>query len=144
MNHIPYKGPNPAIIDLLGGRLDMVLTSSAGELVKAGKVRIIAVTSAKRSENHPDVPTLDEFAKGVYAVSWLGISVHAQTPKSITSRLEKEILAIVSQPDMQNKLMDPNVGLIPSPLGSDKFVEFILNENAFWSPIIKKGNIRIE
>ena len=91
MTHIPYKGPAPAITDLLGGRLDMVLTASATELVKAGKVRVLAVSSEKRVPLYPDIPTLEEIAPGVQAVSWVGISAPAQTPKAITSRLEKEI-----------------------------------------------------
>ena len=89
MTHIPYKGPSPAIVDLLGGRLDMVLTASAAELAKAGKVRVLAVTSEKRMAAAPEVPTLDELAPGVQAVSWVGISAPAQTPKAITARLEK-------------------------------------------------------
>jgi len=144
MNHIPYKGPNPALIDLLGGRLDMVLTASAGELVKAGKVRIIAVTSEKRSDAFPEAPSLGEVAKGVHAVSWFGFSAPAQTPKSIVTRLEKEIISIVSTTEMKNKLSDPSVGLIPYVLDSEKFTEFIKNENKFWLPIIKNGNITVE
>jgi tripartite-type tricarboxylate transporter receptor subunit TctC len=144
MTHIPYKGPNPAITDLLGGRLDMVLTASASELVKAGKVRVLAVTSAKRVPSFPDVPTLDEIAPGVQAVSWLGISAPAQTPKAITSRIEKELLAILKTPEMQARLSDPIVGMTPMGLGSDKFLDFIQNEIRVWSPVIKLGNVRVD
>jgi tripartite-type tricarboxylate transporter receptor subunit TctC len=144
MTHIPYKGPSPAITDLLGGRLDMVLTASASELVKAGKVRVLAVTSAKRVPSFPDVPTLDEIAPGVQAVSWLGISAPAQTPRAITSRIEKELLGILNTPEMQARLSDPVVGMSPMALGSDKFLEFIQNEIRVWSPVIKLGNIRVD
>ena len=144
MTHIPYKGPNAAITDLLGGRLDMVLTASASELVKAGKVRVLAVTSAKRVPSFPDVPTLDEIAPGVQAVSWLGISAPAQTPRAITSRIEKELLAILKTPEMQARLSDPIVGMTPMGLGSDKFLEFIQNEIRVWSPVIKLGNVRVD
>ena len=144
MTHIPYKGPNAAITDLLGGRLDMVLTASASELVKAGKVRVLAVTSAKRVPSFPDVPTLDEIAPGVQAVSWLGISAPAQTPRAITSRIEKELLAILKTPEMQARLSDPIVGMTPMGLGSDKFLDFIQNEIRVWSPVIKLGNVRVD
>jgi tripartite-type tricarboxylate transporter receptor subunit TctC len=144
MTHIPYKGPSAAITDLLGGRLDMVLTASASELVKAGKVRVLAVTSAKRIPSFPDVPTLDEIAPGVQAVSWLGISAPAQTPRAITSRIEKELLAILKTPEMQGRLSDPIIGMSPMALGSDKFLEFIQNEVRVWSPVIKLGNIRVD
>ena len=144
MTHIPYKGPAPAITDLLGGRLDMVLTASATELVKAGKVRVLAVTSEKRVPMYPDIPTLEEIAPGVQAVSWVGISAPAQTPKAITSRLEKEILAVLNTPDMQARLSEPSLGLFPLTLGSDKFSEFIQKEMRTWSPVIKAGNIRVD
>ena len=144
MTHIPYKGPSSAITDLLGGRLDMVLTASASGLVKSGKVRVLAVTSDKRIPSFPDVPTLDELAPGVKAVSWLGISAPAQTPRAITSRIEKELLAILNTPEMQARLSDPVVGMTPMALGSDKFLEFIQNEIRVWSPVIKLGNIRVD
>lgn len=144
MTHIPYKGPAPAITDLLGGRLDMVLTASATELVKAGKVRVLAVTSEKRVPLYPEIPTLEEIAPGVQAVSWVGISAPAQTPKAITSRLEKEILAVLNTPDMQVRLSEPALGLFPLTLGSDKFAEFIQKEMRTWAPVIKAGNIRVD
>ena len=144
MTHIPYKGPAPAITDLLGGRLDMVLTASATELVKAGKVRVLAVTSEKRVPLYPEIPTLEEIAPGVQAVSWVGISAPAQTPKAITSRLEKEILAVLNTPEMQVRLSEPALGLFPLTLGTDKFAEFIQKEMRTWAPVIKAGNIRVD
>lgn len=144
MTHIPYKGPAPALTDLLGGRLDMVLTASASELVKAGKVRVLAVTSERRVPSFAETPTLEEVAPGVKAVSWVGISVAANTPKVITTRLEKEIIAILSTPEMYTKLSDPSIGLTPMALGSERFLEFINKEIGFWSPVIKAGNIKIE
>jgi hypothetical protein len=74
------------------------------------------VTSAKRIPSFPDVPTLDEIAPGVQAVSWLGISAPAQTPRAITSRIEKELLAILNTPEMQARLSDPVVGMSPMAL----------------------------
>ncbi|NBX53842.1 MAG: tripartite tricarboxylate transporter substrate binding protein [Betaproteobacteria bacterium] len=144
MTHIPYKGPAQAITDLLGGRLDMVLTASATELVKAGKVRVLAVTSEKRIPMYPDIPALEEIAPGVQAVSWVGISAPAQTPKAITMRLEKEILAVLNAPDMQARLSEPALGLFPLTLGSDKFLDFIQKEMRTWAPVIKAGNIRVD
>ncbi len=144
MTHIPYKGPAQAITDLLGGRLDMVLTASATELVKAGKVRVLAVSSEKRVPLYPEIPTLEEIAPGVQAVSWVGISAPAQTPKAVTSRLEKEILAVLNTPDMQARLSEPALGLFPLTLGTDKFAEFIQKEMRTWAPVIKAGNIRVD
>jgi len=114
------------------------------KLVKAGKVRVLAVSSEKRVPMYPDIPTLEEIAPGVQAVSWVGISAPAQTPKAITSRLEKEILAVLNTPDMQARLSEPALGLFPLTLGSDKFSEFIQKEIRTWSPVIKAGNIRVD
>ena len=144
MTHIPYKGPAPAIVDLLGGRLDMVLTASAAELVKTGKVRVLAVTSEKRMPTYPDIPTLDEIAPGVQAVSWVGISAPAQTPKAVTARLERELLEILNTPDMQARLNDPVLGLTLSVRNADRFLEFIQKERRTWAPVIKAGNIQVE
>ena len=144
MTHIPYKGPAPAIVDLLGGRLDMVLTASAAELVKTGKVRVLAVTSEKRMPTYPDIPTLDEIAPGVQAVSWVGISAPAQTPKAVTARLERELLEILNTPDMQARLNDPVLGLTLSVRNADRFLEFIQKEMRTWAPVIKAGNIQVD
>ena len=141
MTHVPYKGPAPAMADLLGGRLDMVFTSSAASLVAAGKLRILAVTSEKRLSLYPDVPTLNEVSPKVQAVSWVGISAPAQTPLAITQRLEKEILGILQSPEMRQRLSDPVFGMTLTPLGSERFVEFIQSELNTWSPVIKAANI---
>jgi tripartite-type tricarboxylate transporter receptor subunit TctC len=128
---------------MLGGRLDMVMTSSAASLVAAGKVRILAATSEKRVSVYPDVPTLAEVAPGVQAVSWVGMSVPASTPAAITQRLEREILSLLSEPTMRARLSDPAYGMTLMPLGSEKFLEFIQNELKLWAPVIKAGNIQI-
>jgi tripartite-type tricarboxylate transporter receptor subunit TctC len=122
----------------------MVLTASAAELVKTGRVRVLAVTSEKRMPAYPDIPTLDEIAPGVQAVSWVGISAPAQTPKAITARLERELMEILNAPDMQARLSDPALGLSPLTRGSDRFLEFIQKEMRVWAPVIKAGNIQIE
>ncbi|MBI4293567.1 MAG: tripartite tricarboxylate transporter substrate binding protein [Betaproteobacteria bacterium] len=144
MVHVPYKGPSPAISDLLGGRLDMVLTASAAELARAGKVRILAVTNDKRVPVYPDVPTVHEIVPGVKAVSYLGISAPAKTPRAITTRLETEIMAILTNPEMMARLSDPALAIAPTPLGSEKYLAFIHNEIRVWSPVIKAGNIRVD
>lgn len=144
MVHVPYKGPSPAISDLLGGRLDMVLTSSAAELVRAGKVRVLAVTNDKRVPIYPNVPTVHEIVPGVQAVSYVGISAPAKTPRAITTRLETEIMAILTNPEMKARLSDPALAISPMPLGSEKYLAFIQNEIRVWSPVIKAGNIRVD
>jgi tripartite-type tricarboxylate transporter receptor subunit TctC len=77
-------------------------------------------------------------------LAWLGISAPVQTPRAITSLLEKELLAILNTPEIQARLSDPILGMTPMVLGSEKFVEFIQKEIRVWSPVIKGGNIRID
>jgi tripartite-type tricarboxylate transporter receptor subunit TctC len=103
----------------------------------------LAVTSEKRSPVYPDAPALSEVAPGVQAVSWVGISVPAATPAPIVQRLEREILSILAEPNIRTRLADPVFGMALTPLGSDKFLEFIQNELRTWAPIIKAGNIQI-
>ncbi len=122
----------------------MVLTASAAELVKTGRVRVLAVSSEKRMPSYPDIPILDEIAPGVQAVSWVGISAPAKTPKAITARLERELMEVLSAPDMQARLNAPALGLSPMTLGSEKFLEFIQKEMRTWAPVIKAGNIQID
>ncbi len=129
--------------DLLGGRLDMVMTSSAASLVAAGKLRILAVTSEKRTPLYPDAPALSEVAPNVQAVSWVGISAPAATPAAVTQRLEREILSILAEPAIRTRLADPIFGMSLMPLGSEKFLEFIQKELRVWAPVIKTGNIQM-
>ena len=143
MVHIAYKGPGPAITDLLGGRLDMVMTASAAALVAAGKLRILAATSEKRSPLYPDAPALSEVAPNLIAVSWVGISAPAATPVAITQQLEREVLSILAEPAVRARLADPNFGIEVTPLGSANFLEFIQKELRVWGPVIKAGNIQI-
>jgi len=141
--HVPYKGTGPAMTDLLGGRLDMVMTSSAASLVASGKIRVLAVSSDQRNPHYPDTPTLSEISPRVHAVSWMGISAPAQTPAAVVQKLEKEILGVLNQPDIKAKLSEPSLGLTLTPLGSEKFLEFIQAETNKWRPVIKAGNFQI-
>ncbi|MEI7740805.1 MAG: tripartite tricarboxylate transporter substrate binding protein [Betaproteobacteria bacterium] len=141
--HVPYKGPGPAMTDLLGGRLDMVMTSSAASLVASGKIRVLAVSSVQRNPNYPDIPSLSEISPRVHAVSWMGISAPAQTPATITQKLEKEILNVLNSPEIKLKLSDPSLGMTLMSLDSEKFLEFIQLEMNTWRPVIKAGNFQM-
>jgi len=141
--HVPYKGSGPAMTDLLGGRLDMVMTSSAASLVAAGKIKILAISSDQRNNNYPEIPTLSEIAPRVHAVSWMGISAPAQTPTQITQKLEKEILSVLNSQEVKIKLAEPSLGMTLTPLGSEKFLEFIQTEMSSWRPLIKSSNFQI-
>ena len=107
MQHIPYKGSPPALQDVMGGQVTMTFDNitTAWPLAKAGKLRALAVTTAKRSPIAPDVPTLAESGLPGYEVgSWQGVFAPAGTPPEIVKRLNAEIVKIINMPDVQEKL----------------------------------------
>src|SRR5690606_20321783 len=104
--HVPYKGAGPALSDLMGGQVQMLITgySSAIGHVKAGKLRALAVTGPKRLSADPDLPTIGETVKGYEVTSWYGFLAPQGTPEAIIARLHKEIAAAVQRPDVIERL----------------------------------------
>lgn len=105
--HVPYKGSGPAIQDVIGGQVDMMFDTTvvAGPHIQSGKVRALAVTSAKRLESLPNVPTVAESGvPGFEVVSWQAIFVPAGTPKPVIDRLHTEVTKILQLPEMQDRL----------------------------------------
>ena len=144
MVHVPYKGSGPAITDLLGGQLDGMFESlvTATGYVRGGKLRLLSVSGDVRSKTFPDVPALTEAAPGVVGGAWFGISAPARLPANIALRLQTEVQAIVSAPDIQARLSE--LGMTPMPLGGADFSAFIEGENRKWGPLIKAGKITVE
>jgi len=125
ITHIPYKGSGPAVADLLGAKIDFMLDTGSLSQVKAGALRALAVASDRRLSELPDVPTFDEVGlKGMYAAAWYGVAAHAGTPDDIVERLNKEINAIVQEPEIRKQLegMGVQVGPLRTPAELDKFV----------------------
>ena len=122
LTHVPYKGAGPATNDLLGGQVDMMFTSLTGAIphVKAGKLRALGVTGARRSPVLPDVPTIAEAGvKDFESTSNYGFSVPRETPPAIVAKLNAEIRAVVSSPDVAEKLIAQ--GLEPRTGTSEEF-----------------------
>ncbi len=108
MVHVPYRGIAPALTDLMAGQLQVyfgALTSSI-EYIKAGRMRALAVTTAKRSEALPDLPTVGEFVPGYEASQWYGLGVAKNAPTEIIDRLNKEINVALADPNMKTRLAD--------------------------------------
>lgn len=125
MEHVPYRGSGPAVSDLLGGNLDLMLDTGSLNQVKAGALRALAVASKTRLAEFPDVPTFDETGlKDMYAAAWYGVATHADVPRDIVDRLNKEINEILQQPEMIARLqgMGVQVGPLQSPKELDAFV----------------------
>ena len=146
--HIPYKGSGPAIQDAIGGQVDMMFDTTvvAGPHIQSGKLRAIAVTSAKRLASMPDVPTVAESGvKGLgdfEVVSWQAIFVPAGTPAPIVERLHKEIRTILAQPEMQDKLK--GFGMEPADLSTTQIAAFQKAEVEKWAQVIKAAGIKAD
>jgi tripartite-type tricarboxylate transporter receptor subunit TctC len=143
--HVPYKGAAPAMTDLVGGQLTMIFpTLTLGvPYVKAGRLRALAVTGAKRIAALPDVPTMIESGySSVNATSWFGLVAPAKTPRPVLDRLYKEMTRILQQPDVRERFEAQQASIVGStPQG---FARFVADEIAQWKVVAKAGHIRAE
>ncbi len=145
ITHVPYKGRAMAIPDLLGGQIHMMFDNmpSALPVVKEGKLRAIGVTSAKRSQSAPDIPTLAELGlTGFEATSWFAVFAPANTPKDIASKWHAELARIYQLPDVQAKLK--TLGLDPLLGGPDALAAFQRSEIAKWQKVVKDSGAKAE
>lgn len=143
--HVPYKGSGPAIQDVMGGQVDMMFDTTvvAGPHIQSGKVRAIAVSSAKRVDSLPDVPTIAESGVANFeVVSWQGIFVPAGVPKPIIDRLHVEIMKILQTTEMQERLK--SLGMQPSSMTPDQVSAFQKAEVEKWAQVIKAAGIKLE
>ena len=140
---VPYKGTAPAFQDLLGGRIDGFIDPILGSLQyhKAGQLRVVAVTSAARTPNLPDVPTVAETIPGFEFYSWYGLWGPAKLPEDIRVRLNAEVNKALAS-DMREKFTAQ--GLLLTPGSIDDFVRFQRDDMARAQKIITDGNIRVE
>ncbi len=145
MVHIPYRGSPPALTDLLGGRVSMMFGPLTTGLphVKAGKLRALAVSGAKRSSAAPGVPTMIESGFPEFEASiWWGILAPAGTPKDIITRLNAEIGRILQLPDVRETLS--RQGAEPAGGTPEQYAAFIRTEIAKWAKVIKESGARID
>jgi tripartite-type tricarboxylate transporter receptor subunit TctC len=143
--HIPYKGNAEAITDLIGGQLSMVFTGvpPVVPLAKAGKVRLLATTGKQRMPNLPGVPTMRESGiEGADVLIWYGVVAPAATPKEVIARLNREIVKIMSLPDMREKFSQQ--GVDPASSTPDEFAQLIRDEVARWAKVIRTAGIKLE
>ena len=144
MTHVPYKGGTPALVDVMAGRAHMYFGTVAAthQLAKSGKVRALAVTSAERVRAVPEVPTISESGiPGFDGVGWWGILAPARVPRPIVEKLNREIVAYVSEPDTQQWLR--RQGFEPAPTTSGEFKSFIASEVAKWGKVVAASGATI-
>ena len=143
--HVPYAGSSQAVTALLAGEVDMACLPALSVLphVRAGKLKAIAVSTAKRSSALPDVPTLNEQGlSGVDAGAWIGVIAPAGTPTPILERIRKDVVAVLKEPEvvaaLRNQLMEP-IGSTP-----EEFVAHLRAERDRWTPVIVKTKITLD
>jgi tripartite-type tricarboxylate transporter receptor subunit TctC len=141
--HVPYKGGAPASVDAIAGQVESLISiiSSGAPHVKSGKLRGLAVTSAKRAAILPEVPAVAEAGyPGYEATGWLGLLFPAKTPEAIVNRVSRDAVAVINMPDVRQQLQ--NSGLEPAPSGPASFHAYMKAEYAKWSKVIKDAGIK--
>jgi tripartite-type tricarboxylate transporter receptor subunit TctC len=144
MVHVPYRGGGPALIDLLGGQVQIYFASTVSsiEYIRAGRLRALAVTTATRSEALPDLPTVGEFVPGYETIGWFGVGVPKNTPAEIIGKLNNEINAALADPKMKDRLAD--LGGVALPGSPAEFGKLIADETEKWGKVIRAGNIKAQ
>ena len=140
--HVPYKGGGPAVTDLLAGQIAAVFATpaSAGQHVKAGKLRALAVTGTARSPTMPDVPTIAESGyPGYEATNWYAYVAAARTPKDILERWNRELVKVLTTPEVRDQLLGN--GLEPQPGTSEALARHMERELAVWGRVVKEAGI---
>jgi len=148
MTHIPYRGSGPALLDMVAGNMDVMfdnLPSSMAQ-IKAGKLKPLAVTSARRSAALPDVPTVEEAGgpalKGYEASSWFGLLAPAGTPADVVSRLQQESAKALASPAVKEKLLAQ--GAVPGGIPPGEFALMIADEHAKWAKVVKASGAKVD
>ena len=145
MQHVPYKGSAPAVTDLLGNQIAIMFDNmpSAIQHVRSGKLRAIAVTTAKRSPELPDVPTIAEAGvPGYEATSWFGMFAPAATPAPVVAQLNATIVKVLAMPDIKKKLAEQGAeaaGETPA-----QFADFIQKESVKWGRVVKESGASVD
>ena len=145
MVHVPYKGGGPALTDVLSGQIELTFVGAPASMphIRSGRLKVLAVTSARRSAALPDVPTVAELGYPGYEVAaWYGVIAPARVPAPVVSFLSGELAKVVALPDVREKLLA--LGIEPVGSTPEKFTEHLRSEIARWTPIIQKAGLKIE
>jgi len=142
MIHVPYRGTGPAITDLLGGQVQVMFGSapSSVQYIRSGQLHALAVTSEKRLEALPEIPTVGESIPGYEATQWYGIGGPKTTPAPIVELLNREINAALADPKMKAKLLDLGGTVLPG--SAAEFAQLIADETEKWSKVVKFANAK--
>jgi tripartite-type tricarboxylate transporter receptor subunit TctC len=142
--HVPYRGSAPALTDLISGQVQLMFDNmpSSIEQIKAGKLRALAVTTAARSPELPDVPTVAETVPGYEASAWFGMGAPKGTPRDIINRLNKAINAALADPNIQARLRE--LGGTPMAGTPADFGKVIADETDKWAKVVNAVGVKVE
>ena len=142
MTHVPYKGAGPSLIGLVGAEIDLMISGLAAGLpyIRQKQVRAVAVTSAKRLPQVPDLPTVGETVQGYEAGSWYAILTRAGTPRAVIDKLNREVATAINASDVNSKLVAG--GVDPEALTPEQLAAKIRNETERWGKVVKAGGIK--
>ena len=146
MVHFPYRGSGPAMLDMVGGTMDVMFDNLPSSMpqIKAGKLKALAVTSAQRSGALPDVPTIEQAAglKGYDASSWFGLLAPAGTSPEVVNRIQQEVAKALSTPAIKEKMLAQ--GAIPSGNTPAEFARLIDTEHQKWARVVKVSGAKVD
>jgi tripartite-type tricarboxylate transporter receptor subunit TctC len=144
MQHVPYKGTGPAIVDLISGQIDALFDGLPASLgyIRSGKLRALAISSAQRLPSLPNTPTINESVEGVIGTAWFGVSAPARTPTSTIEFAQNAIQTILSAPDVRQRYAE--IGVVVDAKAGRDYTTYIEQEIARWAPVVKSANVRAE
>jgi tripartite-type tricarboxylate transporter receptor subunit TctC len=144
MVHVPYKGTAPALLDLTGGQVSMMMDTPGSMLphARAGKIRALAMASEKRVTVAPELPTLVESGVPVVGGTWVGILAPAGTPREIVALLSRHVQDAVRRPELRERFIQ--LGIDPAGTTAEDFATFLRNEVDKWGKVIRAANVKVE
>jgi tripartite-type tricarboxylate transporter receptor subunit TctC len=143
MVHVPYRGSTPALTDLLGGQVQVMFDSTPSSLphIRSGKLRPLAVTTLKRLDVLPDIPTVGDYVPGYEASAWLGFCAPGNRPAVVVDRLNREINLAIADPTIKARLIDLGAVMLP-PSSPSEFGKVIIADTEKWAKVIRAANIK--
>jgi tripartite-type tricarboxylate transporter receptor subunit TctC len=143
--HVPYRGSTPALVDLMGGQVQVMfdVTPSSLPHIKAGKLRPLAVTTPERMDVLPNVPAMSEFLPGYEAFGWIGFGAPKGTPAPIIDILNKQVTAAIAEPQVKQRLLDLGAQVMPPSTPAD-VEKFVVSDTAKWVKVVKFAKIKVD
>jgi tripartite-type tricarboxylate transporter receptor subunit TctC len=144
LTHVAYRGTAPALADLLGGQIPIMFDNLPGSIqqIQSGRVRALGVTTAKRVDTLPDVPTIAETVPGYEVFVWYGICAPKGTPPEIVDKLNKAVDAVLANPKLQARFHE--LGGEVMPMSAAEFGELVADETAKWAKVVKFAGVSVE